>query len=245
MNLLKKTTLFVVSGILLGMGVFAQNAEEKAKDILKKTIDHISPEFFQAEIEMTYLRADGTNAKYAMILKNKKYTRSHVTFIAPEREKNRQTLRIDDNLWSYMPKTNKVVQMSFDADFMGGDFSNQDIVRLNLLEDYTPALIKETDSQYILDLSPNNKGFLYAKIRYWVRKKDNMPLQAYFFSRAGNPLRKLEYKQLKNYSGFIRPSVYEMTNLAENTKTFLTFTSFKKMENLPDSLFYKENLGKF
>ena len=219
--------------------------DRKASEILEKAINIIAPKIFLAEIEMTYLRSDGSQAKYKMILKHKNYKYSLVNFLEPEREKDRQVLRIEENLWSYMPKTKKIVQVSFDSDFMGGDFSNQDIVRLNLLEDYTPELIKETENQYILDLSPNGKGFSYAKIRFWIRKKDNMPLQAYYFSRNGSPLKKLIYKDLKDFDGFTRPSVYEMTNLAENTKTYMIFVSFKKLETLPETTFYKENMGKY
>lgn len=220
------------------------SAANPAREILEKTLAIISPEVFEAQLNMTYLRSDGTTAKYAVILKNKRYTRSLVTFEEPEREKGRQVLRIDDNLWTYLPKTKKVVSVSFDADFMGGDFSNQDIVRLNLLEDYSPKLTKETANQYILDLTSVGKGFTYAQIRFWIRKGDFMPLQAYYFSRNGNPLKKLIYKQLKNFKGFLRPAIYEMTNLAENTKTYLEFTSFSKLNTMSDAVFYKENLGK-
>jgi len=222
----------------------SQADEKKAGLIIEKALQITSPNYFQAEIAMEYLRADGSVSQYRMLLKNKNYTRSHISFLTPEREKGRQVLRIEENLWVYMPKTRKVVQISFDSDFMGGDFANQDIVRLNLLEDYEAVLAKETDSQYIVDLTSKGKGFAYAKIRYWVRKKDNMPLQIYYFSRSGNALKKMVYKELKNFHGIIRPAVYEMTNLAENTKTILTFVSFRKMSTLPDASFYKENLGK-
>ena len=59
---------------------------------------------------------------------------------APRKEKGVATLRIDNEMWNFLPKTNKVMKIPpsmMMGSWMGSDFTNDDLVKeSSLFEDY-------------------------------------------------------------------------------------------------------------
>ena len=71
------------------------------------------------------------------------------TFIrikSPAKDKGIATLRIENEMWNYLPKTNKVIKVPpsmMMSSWMGSDFTNDDLVReFSLFEDYSYEMIR-------------------------------------------------------------------------------------------------------
>ncbi|MCK4461576.1 MAG: outer membrane lipoprotein-sorting protein, partial [candidate division Zixibacteria bacterium] len=63
---------------------------------------------------------------------------------APRKEKGVSTLRIDNEMWNYLPKTDRVIRIPpsmMMSSWMGSDFTNDDLVQeFSLFEDYSYEL---------------------------------------------------------------------------------------------------------
>jgi len=70
-----------------------------------------------------------------------------VRYQAPPKERGTAYLRAGDNTWLYLPNAEKVVRVGAKQNFGGGDFSNADIFRLSLIDDYLPTLLGEEASE--------------------------------------------------------------------------------------------------
>ncbi|MCK4305000.1 MAG: outer membrane lipoprotein-sorting protein [Candidatus Eisenbacteria sp.] len=57
--------------------------------------------------------------------------KTFIRILAPRKEKGVGTLRIGNEMWNYLPKTNKVMKISpsmMMGSWMGSDFTNDDLV---------------------------------------------------------------------------------------------------------------------
>ena len=94
----------------------------------------------------------------------------------------------------------KVVRLA-DRDTIGnGDFNNADVLRLNWLDLYDVKLVKESNTQYVIDMTAKkDSGAAYYLIRLWVLKAGGQPVQQYFYDNAGHHLKTLKYREIQKY----------------------------------------------
>ena len=71
-------------------------------------------------------------------------------------------LRNGDNMWLYMPNLKRAVRVASRDSFMGGDFNNADVLRVNYTADYTATLAEESKDAYVLELKAKGK---FVRIR--------------------------------------------------------------------------------
>ncbi len=76
---------------------------ESATEIVAKVEKNLSPPKFRSLYQFTNYRLDGTVVTYDVRFSIKDANHSHGYFLKPEREKGRETLRLKDTIWTYMP----------------------------------------------------------------------------------------------------------------------------------------------
>ncbi len=52
-------------------------------------------------------------------------------FLQPDSEKGRSTLRLDENMWLYLPEVGKPIRITSMQSVVGGVFNNSDIMQLD------------------------------------------------------------------------------------------------------------------
>ncbi len=137
--------------------------------------------------------------------------------------------------------------MSNKESFQGGDFSNSDMLRPNLSQDYEPKFIESGDHEALaLELTSKSKETAYQTIKLWVRKKDNLPVKAQYFATSGKLLRSTLYSDYKEFQpGFTRPAKLVMTNeTVKNRQSELLLLKLKTGGVIPDGRFALNDLGK-
>ncbi|MCH8265678.1 MAG: outer membrane lipoprotein-sorting protein [Proteobacteria bacterium] len=94
-----------------------------------------------------------SSAKMTMIVETPQYRRtmemesssmgtknSFIRILSPRKDRGIATLKLDMEMWNYLPKINKVIKVPpsmMMGSWMGSDFTNDDLVReSNLYEDY-------------------------------------------------------------------------------------------------------------
>ncbi|MCC7343967.1 MAG: outer membrane lipoprotein-sorting protein [Deltaproteobacteria bacterium] len=168
---------------------------------------------------------------------------SLVEFRVPASEKGKSLLMVEEDLWIYLPKVKKPVRIPLQQRLVG-DVSNGDMARANFSNDYTATLKGEEKVEgkdvYVLDLVAKSPKKTYNKIRYWVSKSDNRPVQAEYFTVSGQSLKTVAFEDFRSEAGAVRPMrlVFRDT-LNKNKKSVLEFKSMLKKE-LAENMFTKD-----
>jgi outer membrane lipoprotein-sorting protein len=168
--------------------------------------------------------------------------------IYPPRNKGDKTLHVGDNSWLYLAKINKTMRISENNSFSNSDFSNIDLMKTNLSEDYTPALIGIDDvggeKAYKLELRARTDDVAYARILYWIRKKDLYPLQRDYYTLSGDLLKRMVL-QTKTGSRNGLPDMFVMTSVLEKDKyTELRYLKVEDHQAFPPETFNKDAFAK-
>lgn len=241
--MLKKIVMICLSIVLISSYSFA--VDEDAAKIVIEVEKILSLEDIKSEQLMTVYRKDGTVRPYKMKVLTSGKEKSFAEILSPPREKGRQVLKLGETVWSYLPSVKKSIRVSGRGAFMGGDFENNDVLRLNLANDYTSEIVEDLPDQYVLGLIGKDLSLSYAKIKIWVRKDNFQPVKQEYFTLSDKLIKSTFYQDIKDFSGLNRPSKMVMQNaLYPKQKTILEITKFKAGVKNPTKRFRRSGLGK-
>jgi outer membrane lipoprotein-sorting protein len=236
----------LIIGILIILFVPSVMAEVKGEDILKKSDDLMERSRSLSVVEMKVYRKNKLRKTYRMKMISAGIDKMLIEFVHPPRNKGEKVLKVDENIWIYRPKINKVIRISGRASFSGSDFSNTDVLSVRLDKDYIPKLIAiedfEGQESYKLELIAKTEEVTYAKIMCWVRKKDFVPLKRVFYTISGHELKTLLLRTESNVLEGL-PDTMVMSNVMEkNKKSIMQFKAYKGQQKFSDKIFRKSSL---
>jgi len=166
-----------------------------------------------------------------------------VRYTAPAKERGTAYLRNGANTWLYLPSAEKVVRVGAKQNFGGGDFSNADIFRLSLVDDYVPTLAGEETWEgqpcYRLDLKAKDRSVAYDRVVYRVRSDGTFfPVHAEYYTISGRRLKWLTLDEVARLGGRARPTRLTMESaLDQATRTVLRFLAVDDDVTLDDRIF--------
>jgi outer membrane lipoprotein-sorting protein len=240
--MLKKIVIICLSIILISSSSFA--VDKDASQIIIEVEKILSLKDIKSEQLMTVHRKDGTVRPYKLRVLTSGKDKSFAEILSPPREKGRQVLKLGEIVWSYLPSVKKSIRVSGRGTFMGGDFENNDVLRLNLVGDYTSEIIEDLPDQYVLGLKGKDLSLSYAKIKMWVRKNDYQPEKQEYFTLTDKLIKSTFYQDIKDFSGLKRPAKLVMQSaLHPKQKTILDFIKFKSGVKNPSKKFRRSSLG--
>ena len=188
--------------------MFAQDDEpvHDVEAIVKKMDQLYRSETSHAEMEMQ-IATPHWERTLAMTVWTKGMGKTFIRITAPKKELGVATLRIGNEMWNYLPKTNKVMKIPpsmMMGSWMGSDFTNDDLVReSSMLNDYTYKLIKPEDAvpgQLYIQLTPKEDSpIVWGKIVAAVQSSDYIPVWQHFYDEQGNLMRVLNFKEIKTF----------------------------------------------
>ncbi len=138
-----------------------------------------------------------------------------ITIEYPKKEKGVSTLKVQNNLWNFLPKINRVIKVPSSlmmGSWMGSHFTNDDLVKESTLaNDYRHSItfegVREGQEVYEITLLPKeDAAVVWGKIAILVRKDDLMPLYEEFFDENGKPVRKMTLTEVKMLGGRLLPT---------------------------------------
>jgi outer membrane lipoprotein-sorting protein len=154
-------------------------------EILEEIDSNMLYENRTAVATMTIQRPRRPDKEMEMIVYSSGLDKAAIEFTAPAREKGTRFLKQEDNLWIYMPSTEKVMKISghmLRQSMMGSDFSYEDSVRNESLEElYTAELVGEDDINgrpcWVLKTSSKKQDVSYPYQRLWVDREWMIPVK--------------------------------------------------------------------
>ena len=166
-----------------------------------------------------------------------------VRYTAPAKERGTAYLRNGANTWLYLPSAEKVVRVGAKQNFGGGDFSNADIFRLSLVDDYVPTLAGEETWEgqpcWRLDLKAKDRSVAYDRVVYRVRSDGTFfPVHAEYYTISGRRLKWLTLDEVARLGGRARPTRLTMESALDlASRTVLRFLAVDDAVTLDDRIF--------
>ncbi len=168
-------------------------------------------------------------------------------YTKPESQEGVATLALpDDIMWMYMPafgKPKKISLLAKSQSFTGTDFSYEDMATSPYSERYDPALIKNSESEYVLELvpKPDNKS-KYSKIVVHLHKINYYPLLMEFYNKGGRKFKEAVY-QYEKIGQYWNAAEVVMTDLKKEHSTTIRLKDVKFDQGLSDDEFTVEKLS--
>ncbi|MEN8126668.1 MAG: outer membrane lipoprotein-sorting protein, partial [Planctomycetota bacterium] len=104
--------------------------------ILMKLDRNLSPESYESYRKLINIEPDGKKKEFVLFIVKKGADKVAGLFLSPASEKGRSTLRLDENMWLYIPNVGKPVRITSLQSVVGGVFNNSDILRLDYASEY-------------------------------------------------------------------------------------------------------------
>lgn len=229
------------------------SSEEAASAIVEKAENQVRGKSFRGKFTMT-VEKDGQTRTLTLRSWSVGREKAFVKVLSPTKDRDTGNLRIDLNLWQYLPNIERVIKIPPSAmlqSWMGSDFTNDDLVKTSsLARDYTHKFLGREKYQGMdavkIECTPKpNAPIVWGKVIEWVRWGDAVPLKQEFYSENGELLKVMEGSDIKSYGKRTIPTTLVMKNLKKkDSRTILKYEDVVFDEAIPDSIFTQENLRK-
>ena len=177
--------------------------------------------------------------------------KTFIRILEPKKERGTATLRIGDEMWNYLPKTNKVIKIPSSmmmSSWMGSDFTNDDLVNeFTFFEDYdfefTEVEDPKPETLYIRCTPHQGLPIVWGSTVVAVREEDSIPLWEKYYDEKGKLMRKMIFKKVKTFDDRKIPSVIELIPMnEEGHKTIVRYLEIEFNVRLDEDIFTLRNL---
>jgi outer membrane lipoprotein-sorting protein len=168
----------------------------------------------------------------------------------PVREAGTATLKVDANLWNYLPRIKRTLRIPPSmmlASWMGTDFTNDDLVReSSFIDDYAYQLVGRSNDPagwvVRFDAKPGLVG-LWNRIELVLSEDGTIPLQARYHDRKNRLARTMSWDDVREFGARRLP--VHMTLVPEDEAGHRTEMRYREIQfdvDVPESTFSLSNL---
>lgn len=224
---------------------FAQEIIPQGNEILVEIDRNLSPETSESYRKIINIEPNGTKKEFVLYTIKKGNEKMVTTFLSPKTEVGRSTLRLDDNMWIYIPNVGKPIRITSLQSVIGGIFNNSDIMRLDYSAEYDVVEMDKENGLVKLVLKAKTTSVAYDKLIMWVNMEHTTPTKVECRTPSDMLIKTLYFKNIKDFGdGIIRPSVTETDSpLHKGYKSVMIFAKLKK-RNVDDEVFTISNMHK-
>jgi outer membrane lipoprotein-sorting protein len=250
---LLRNTLRSAAALLLGCccgaGVAGMPAGATADRLLALANAHVHFPDSTTTLTMQVTRDGRIDASYGMLVNKLDSDRMRIDFTEPAREKGRKILRVGDKMWMFLPDLGKPIVLSARQSFLGSTFSNADLLRTDLVVDYSATLDGEHEldgvATIVLELRARNADVAYERIRLWIDKASSRPLREDFFTVSGKRIKSLVFSKPAHMGGVDLSTVVKVdSDLNPRESTTLTISALAVHQKLSRALFQKDSFAR-
>ncbi len=237
--------------ILLATSSWAQTGGETDVRAIVKEIDELyRAESSYSEFEME-IQTPHWQRTLAGVAWSEGMDKTFLRLTAPRKEKGVATLRIENEMWNFLPKTNKVIKIPpsmMMSSWMGSDFTNDDLVKeFSLFDDYTYELTTVEDSSYDLIyincIPREDLAIVWGNIVIAVQRQGHLPAWQKYYDEKGALMRVLRYSEPKDFGGRLIPATLEMIPITkEGHKTVIRYLKLDFDADVGDDIFSLRHL---
>lgn len=241
-------SLFIVSAYPIGSS-FAQQDDvtgKRAKKILRQVDD-----MWRGTSSHTILTMQVKTAHYTRNMRlegwSKGKEKTLVRILTPLKEKGTATLKSGNNIYSYLPRTDRTIRLTSGmmmGSWMGSHFTNDDLVKESRMEeDYDPTISFEgkKDDQDIIEFTLIPKpdaAVVWGKVVLTVLANGYLPWIQHYYDEDMNITRTITFHKVKLFSDRRIPSVMRVVPVDKpNEYTELVYEEMEFDIKLSDHFF--------
>lgn len=227
-------TLIIVFTLTLAVPAYAVDGNK----LLEQVDRNLNPEAYESYKKLVNIEPNGSRKEFVLFTVKKGKDKVAAMFISPASEKGRSTLRLEDNMWLYIPNVGRPIRITSLQSVVGGVFNNADILRLDYTSEYNVEQVDENGDEYLLHLKAKTNTVAYDKLKMWVNKDNMLPSKIESLTEESMLIKTIYFKQIKDFGdGIVRPSVVETDSpLYKGYKSVIIFAKIKERE-LDDEVF--------
>jgi len=232
--------------VVCAPGLAADDPHARARQLLDRVDDLFRGDSAHGRAEMTIETTHWTRT-LEMEFWSQGEERSLIRILAPEKEKGTATLKVDTDLWNYLPKVKRVVKLPssmLSASWMGSHLTNDDLVKESrMADDYTYEISFEgaRDGVEVVEITCTPKPdapVVWGKVVVRVRKDDSMPLEVAFHDEDLDLARTITYADVATLGGRTLPTTMAVVPADEpGEQTRIHYREMTYDIALPDDLF--------
>ena len=223
---------------------------QDAADIVRATIDNWRGKSSYGEMTMTIHRPSWER-NMSMRAWTEGSKKSLVRITAPKKDAGNGTLMVDNNMWSYAPKVNRVIKVPssmMGQSWMGSDFSNKDVSRADdIVDQYDHTLLAKEEHEghtvFVIQSIPHEEAaVVWGKEILRVRDDDVLVSQE-FYDQEGvlvKTLRSLEIGRMGGRTIALRQRMAKEDTEDEWTEFHIDGIDFDV--DISDNVFTRSNL---
>ena len=209
--------------ILIVLSIFISISNSKADNISPEKILNNVDDLYRSNASHSILTLSVTTVNWQRTLTLEQWSKgedkSLIKILKPKKEKGLATLRVDKNMWNYMPKVKRVVKIPssmMSSSWMGSHFTNDDLVKQSrMAEDYTFSITFEgmKDGKEIIEVTclPNKEAaVVWGKVEVVVYADDYLPLRMIYYDEDLLLSRTLEFTNIEMMDGKMIPTMMNM-----------------------------------
>lgn len=227
----------------IGTALSAQDAGAPTAEELIRRAEAIMYPNARAVVSLRSTEVDGRTEEYGAIsYARDRNQRIIVRMTAPSSQVGNDLLMIEQNVWAYDRRANRVMKVPSNLSFGGTGFSYGDVVRLNYSDNYRPVLTGETAEEYHLELTASDRNAPYFRIELSIARKGGWPVRGICYARNGSVVKELRYSDVKDVGTGMKPVVLTVTSPLEPKAVNVMTVLREEPKDLPERLFNKRNL---
>jgi outer membrane lipoprotein-sorting protein len=179
--------------------------------------------------------------------------KSFTEYLAPAREKGTKMLKLEDQLWIYMPSTDRIIKISghmLRQSVMGSDLSYEDFMEDPELNKIYEAKVVAEDvflerPCWVLELTSKGGDIAYHSRKIWVDKERFLSLKEERFAKSGKLLKTFTVMKVsRTQNRWIPMHVVFKDELKSGKGTEFFLESIELNANIPEHIFTKASLRK-
>jgi outer membrane lipoprotein-sorting protein len=243
-----RPVLFAVIAVLAFAGSAAE--ADDAREIVRAAWDAWRGTSSHGEMTMTIHRP-GWERTMSMRGWTRGEKHSLVRVTAPKKDAGNGTLMIENNMWSYSPKVNRVIKVPssmMGQSWMGSDFSNKDVSRADdIVDQYTHTLAGKEEHEghevWVVESVPHEDAAVVWGKEVLKVRDDHVLLEEAFYDQDGELVKTLRALEVGEVGGRMIAIRQRMAKVdTDDEWTEMTIESMEYDVELKDSVFTLSNL---
>lgn len=177
--------------------------------------------------------------------------KSFTEYLDPPRERGTKMLKLEDQLWTYTPSSDRTILISghmLRQSVMGSDLSYEDMMedhRLGALYTATVAGEEDYDGRpcWVLELVSRGEEIAYYRRKVWVDKERYVILREERFAKSGRLLKTTDVKKVERMGDrWVPVHIVFKDALKEGQGTEFVLETIEFNADIPDHVFTKASL---
>jgi outer membrane lipoprotein-sorting protein len=248
---MKLASKILAIALFLTSGFHSFSQDLSAKDIVKNANDRATGISSQGTMKMTIIRP-GWSREVTMKSWSKGNEYYLIYVIEPVKDKGQVFMKRDKDMWNWMPSINRMIKLPpsmMGQSWMGSDFTNDDLVRMNsIIDDFTHEITGSENIEgyecYIIELIPKPEAaVVWGKIILWISKSEYYELKGEYYDEDGELVNTMISTSIKKMGDRMLPAKMVMEPVDKpGNQTILEMIDMIFNSPIGDEFFSQQNM---